>query len=280
MQYYLIMNPGSRGGASKKKFELIHSLFKNADFSYTKTLYDAYEFSKKANNEGYDAIIAVGGDGTINRVVNGFYNEDGKLISNAKFGVIYTGTSPDFCNTYNIPLDAEKAIRVISNGNVKMIDVGLIKMGGVSRCFVCCANIGLGAVLANNANRGVRKIWGDTLGTFIALIKTLCAYKPIEVEINGKKMNCLYNLSIGKTYYVASGLKIAHEIKGNDFYILPICNKILSSIIKLYRGKPLDVSYAEKIEIKGKGRIEFDGDEGGKLPCTITNAERLCVFCE
>ena len=59
MRYFLIMNPGSRGGKSEKKFEEIKNLFKTADFAYTKTLDDAYELSRKANLDGYDAIIAV-----------------------------------------------------------------------------------------------------------------------------------------------------------------------------------------------------------------------------
>jgi len=227
-------------------------------------------------------LLQYGGDGTINRVLNGFYSDEDKKISNAKFGVIYTGTSPDFCKTYNIPLDVKKASQVILNGKTKKIDVGKVCFETNTKYFFCCANIGLGADLANNANSGIRKIWGDTLGTFFALIKTLFTYKPIEIEINGKKVKNLYNLSVGKTYYVASGLKIAHGLKQNDdrMYVLPICNNRIKNIIKLYRGKTMDVYYEERIEIKGNGKVEFDGDEGGELPCVITSAESLEVFCD
>jgi len=285
MRYFLIMNPGSKGGKSEKKFNLIHRLFEGYDCSYaiTKTLDDAYLLSVKANAEGFEAIIAVGGDGTINRVLNGFYDNQGKRTSAANFGVIYTGTSPDFCKTYNIPIDTEKAVQIILNGKIREIDVGKIEFTDGVRYFGCCANIGLGATLANNANGGIRKVLGDTLGTFFALVKTLIQYKPINFSVNGKELKHVYNLSAGKTYYVASGLKIAHELKSNDgrFYLLPLHGRVIQNIYKLYTGKPMkNIEYACKIEIKGEGKVEFDGDEGGKLPCIITNAERLGVYVE
>ena len=286
------MNPGSRGGKSEKKFQLIHSLLdsSNCDYDYalTKTLDDAYDLSKQANSRDYDVIAAVGGDGTINRVLNGFYDNNGKRISSAKFGVIYTGTSPDFCKTYNIPLNTEKAVNTILNGGTRLIDVGRIEFGKNNnnsnvKYFCCCANIGLGAMLAERANSGIRKIWGDTLGTFFALMGTLMRYKQIDIKVNGESMSNVYNLSVGKTYYVASGLKIAHELNENDsrFYMLPVQERIFSKIAALYAGKPLkELRYADEIEIIGSGRAEFDGDEGGSLPCRITNAERLEIYYE
>ena len=285
MRYFLIMNPGSKGGKSEKRFNLIHKLFEGYDYSYavTKTLDDAYFLSKKANADGFNAIIAVGGDGTINRVLNGFYNNQGKRTSAANFGVIYTGTSPDFCKTYNIPINTEKAVKTILNGKMREIDIGKIEFTDGVRYFACCANIGLGASLANNANSGIRKTFGDTMGTFFALIKTLTQYKPIDFSVNGKELKHVYNLSVGKTYYVASGLKITHELAQNDerFYLLPLHGQVVGNIYKLYTGKPIkNIEYASEIEIKGEGKVEFDGDEGGELPCIISNAERLGVYVE
>ena len=85
----------------------------------TECLHDAYLLSKNANNEGYDVIVAVGGDGTINKVLNGFYDDQGKRISRSRFAVIYTGTSPDFCKSYGIPLDIERAVNFIIRGHSK-----------------------------------------------------------------------------------------------------------------------------------------------------------------
>lgn len=283
-RYYFIMNPGSKGGNSGKRLEAIHGLLSRTgidyDYCVTKSLADAFEMSVKANLNGYGTIVAVGGDGTINRVINGFYDKDGVRLSNAKFGVIYTGTSPDFCKSYNIPLDTEKAVDILTKGNSRPVGTGRIEFEDKVKYFACCANIGLGAELARNANGGVRKIFGDTAGTFLALIKTLCTYKPIDITLNGRELAHIYNISVGKTYYVASGLKIKNKLDIADerFYVLKIQGKLLSLMRKMYGGSELELDYESKITVTGCGEVEFDGDEGGQLPCIITPAEHLEVI--
>jgi diacylglycerol kinase family enzyme len=301
MKYYFIMNPGSKGGNSQKKFTLIHQILMENhieyDYEVTKNLDDAYTLSVKANEMGYDVIVAVGGDGTINRVLNGFYDKNGKRKSKAKFGVIYTGTSPDFCKSYNIPLKTDKALYTLIKGNTKSIGIGKIDFRDNSKYFACCANIGLGATLARYANSGIRKYVGDKLGTFLSLIKTLCTYKPITVKLSKKyagdeeieyqkpeyqKIHHVYNISIGKTYYVASGLKIKSDLKEGEpkFYMLTIKDHPLRAIYALYSGKKFPLEYSGEITIEGEGEVEFDGDEGGILPCTISLAENIEVICE
>ena len=286
MRYFLILNPASCGGKSEQYFDAIHQTLKKHgfeyDYEYTKSLNHAYQLSNEANKKGYDVIVAVGGDGTINRAINGFYDSMGNRISQAKFGVIYTGTSPDFCKSYQIPIYIEGALQALIKGQVRNIEIGKIEFSDAVRYFACCANIGLGAMLANHANSGIRKVYGDFFGTLISLIKTLRQYKPIDVSINGVLYNHTYNISIGKTYYIASGLKISHELSEheNKFYVLPVQNSILATIYKMYTGKRLSVTYLSEIEIKGVGAVEFDGDEGGTLPCKISCAENLEVIYE
>ena len=131
MKYFLIFNPGSRNGQSEKLMSRIHGLLKarqvNYEYGITKSLQDAYLLSQKANSAGYDAVVAVGGDGTINKVLNGFYDDTGLRASKAKFGVIYTGTSPDFCKSYRIPhANIERSIDVLLAGNIARIQIGKI----------------------------------------------------------------------------------------------------------------------------------------------------------
>ena len=311
MKHFVIFNPGSKDGKSKKKIEKIISLLKengiNFDYKITEKLDDAYQFSKEANLKSYDVIVAVGGDGTINNAINGFYDSDGKIISNASFGVICTGTSPDFCKSYNIPIKINEAIKTIKNNESKPIKLGKINLKKdksnysdlTTRYFACCANIGLGATLAINANSGVRKYLGDFLGTFFSLIKTLFIYKPNDFEIiidnNKKKIKKLFNLSVGKTYYIASGIKVKNDLNevNKKFYILMVRNlkltNIFSVIKKIYSGKQfknddfINLSYCDQIEIKENNDnpdIEFDGDPTGFLPCKIEEArEPLNIIC-
>jgi diacylglycerol kinase (ATP) len=321
VRHLLIMNPGSKGGKSEEQFDRIHGSMKKHglkyDFRRTENLNDAYDLCVEGHEAGYDAIIAVGGDGTINRVLNGFFTNSGKLRSNAVMGVIYSGTSPDFCKSYGIPTETERAVQLISVGKTKKIKAGMITHAetydqelegkfideipqyGVS-FFGCCANIGLGAAIAGGANTGIRKITGDKLGTFISTVKAIKNHRAsnLKTVIDDKEINFekLANLSIGRTKFIASGLKVPHELNHDDekMYIMAARNmnfyKWLTSLIKVYKGTPfendgsLSLSYCSKISVEGNSsfpRIEFDGDPAGFLPCKIELAkEPLTLFAE
>ncbi len=321
MKYLFIMNPGSRDGRSKKTFDKIFELAKKINLNYeykkTKTLEDAYIFSKKANQENVDIIVAVGGDGTINNVLKGFFDERGKRISNSKMGVIYTGTSPDFCKSYNIPLDLEKAVNLLSSADSKKIKIGKIELSKKREFdkknafeikeinkeigyFGCCANIGLGATVAKKANSGIRKKLGDFLGTFLSLIQTIISYKANDftVKTEGKisKISKVANISIGLTYYIASGIKVKNDLtqEDNNFYKLTVqkmnFKRWFQTIKTVYSGKTIEnkeflsLEYLKSIEFAGNDlnpNVEFDGDPKGFLPCKIEMAkDKLDLICE
>ena len=309
MKYFLIMNPVSGGGKSRKHIQRILSLFDergaNYQFAHTTSLENAWQLSKKANESEFDVVVAVGGDGTINAVLNGFFDDIGKRISAAIMGVVHTGTSPDFCKSYRIPVKTEKAVQLLLSPEVRKIKIGKIsccsknsqdldKMG-ILECpeilvkyFSCCANIGLGASLARHANSGIRKYAGDTMGTFISLIKILLTYKANTFSMvkNGKKIQIdkLYNISVGRTYHIASGIKVRHELTDSDdrFYCLTARDlnpaNISSVLRQAYSGKQIRNSpvfyldYCRTIEFYGNNQnpeVELDGDPAGFLPCKI-----------
>jgi diacylglycerol kinase family enzyme len=287
MKYFLIMNPSSHGGKSKKRFRRIWKLLDNRGINYvyksTQSLDHARCLSQFANEQNYDAIVAVGGDGTINSVLNGFFDDNGNRISDSKMGVIYTGTSPDFCKSYNIPLNLDESVdtliaqrsRKIKVGkvtflkeNIKMLNnCGLENTGrNAVGYFACCANIGLGATLARNANSGIRKYTGDFLGTFLSLIKTVASYRAIDFTIvkDEKKTTVenLFNISVGRTKYIASGIKLNTGLDDDDdrFYCMTVTNLNWFNFPKLVKK-----IYGNFLNPE----IEYDGDPVGYLPCRI-----------
>lgn len=308
MRTLLIINPYSRNGRSAvyadKAIKYLKSRNFGFEYKFIKDFDDALLISKQANSEGIDNIVAVGGDGTINKVINGFYDFNGNKISDSKFGVIYTGTSPDFCKSYNIPTDYRKAADVIINQKYQDIPVGMIKfnnnidkadLSGIDsrnsrevRFFACCANIGLGASLARKANSGIRARLGDFLGTFISLIQILSKYKGTDYELqlgnSFKYYKNTINISVGLTKYIASGIKVNSKGHENDseFYVLAACNlkayKLPEFLRSIYSGKEfgksdmLFLDYSDNVEIAFNAEhpeIEFDGDPAGYLPCSI-----------
>ncbi|MDR0737090.1 MAG: hypothetical protein LBF51_09765 [Zoogloeaceae bacterium] len=284
---YLIFNPGAHGGKSRACFTRIHAALAAQGITYrhalTDRLEDAETLARQANLAGSPSVVAVGGDGTINRVINGFYGHDGaRLSERTRLGVIYTGTSPDFCLSHGLPVrDPDKAVAVLARDCALPIAVGRIRYAdGRLRHFSCCANIGLGAQLARAANNGIRARIGDKAGTFLALLSILRRWRPIELTINGRAHAHVYNLFIGKTRHVASGLKIAHALTPGDgrFYVLCVKNRIWRHLVKLYTGAALPLEYASRLDITGDAEVEYDGDADGRLPVTITAAPAIEVI--
>jgi diacylglycerol kinase family enzyme len=263
------------------------------DVEEVRSFDDAYTLSQRANRDGYDVIVAVGGDGTINKVLNGFYDASGRRISRAMFGVVHTGTSPDFCKSYDIPLDIEGAVHALLQRRTRKIPVGMVRYLAADALrdvsyFVCCANVGLGASLATKANAGIRKRIGDTLGTFVSLLQVLREYEPEDygLEIDGEQVETtrVYNMSVGLTPYIASGIRVANEemSESRSFYLLTLrafrSRELLPMLVKIYRGKRFkDTEYLSLRacrtvsfpRVHRQADIEHDGDPCGSLPCSI-----------
>jgi diacylglycerol kinase (ATP) len=295
MKYFLIINPRSRSERCRKKFRKILEEFKKRGWEFSYVFVSSYALiraeSEYANRHGYDAIIAVGGDGTINATINGFYDGDGKRISTARFGVLYTGTSPDFCKSFGIPLGVEKAIDVISDPHIRHIRTGRIQFRtpentGMTetRIFACCANIGLGAGVAKDSNM-IRKYTGDFAGTLIAVLWNLMATGSVRMIGSVDKvmfdMHRVMNISIGRTKYIASGIRVSEGMPDEDdrFYLLTAKNISLKTLPRLlnqvYTGRltsleTLELKYAREVEFDSPDKsagVEFDGDPAGILPC-------------
>ncbi|MDT8324227.1 MAG: diacylglycerol kinase family protein, partial [Bacteroidota bacterium] len=256
---------------------------------------EARTLSRDANRAGYDAVVAVGGDGTINKVLNGFFDAEGRRNSRALFGVVHTGTSPDFCRSYGVPRDVDGAVDALVRARVRSVPVGRVRFGEVngevprSSCFVCCANIGLGAALAVRANAGIRRRLGDTMGTFVSLLAVLRSYTPVDytLRLDGAEVSWdrVYNISIGLTPFIASGIRIDNSAMSaaGRFYVMVLRDVRLRTLPgllrKLYSGKSFpdsdtlfvrDCAALELPRQRMPSDVEHDGDAVGQLPCTIS----------
>ncbi|EKD28936.1 MAG: hypothetical protein ACD_79C00148G0005 [uncultured bacterium] len=291
MKYHLIMNPSSRSGKGCLMWDYWLNGFKQADkeinISETKSSGDAFQFAK--GSVGDCTVVAVGGDGTINEVLDGIIQSKNSQL---KMGVLYAGTSPDFCKFHNIPTDPVQSLKVILDNKTKLIDVCKIKFHDVKgnlldAHFGCSCNIGMGASIARNANL-IRRHFGDTLGTAMAVIKTLINYQPVDMKIKIdssehlilKKVN---NLSIVKNPFLASGLKLNLDIQPADgnMYAFGVHEKNLFQMFCLlpqyYKGNVVTLSdifksKCNRIEIDSNSKpveVEFDGDPRGFLPVQI-----------
>lgn len=278
-RFLVLVNPSSHGGRSGRRWRSLSELLPEGEFVLLKSIGEAGERACAAR--GYEAVVACGGDGTIRAVAEGVLaNEDEKL----KFGVLYAGTSPDFCKAHGIPTDHEDAIRVLREGKTR--DLPVLTANG--RAFFCSLNLGIGAGVAEAANR-LRPRLGDGLGTFIALLKSLFRAKNYGVVLGDVRIDDCVHVLITRIPYIAGGLRLAlPELKDNEFAVWSVRRLSLREwpgiLRRLYAGRPCGefhvIRGASKLRSDAPLPVEFDGDPHGHLPVEIRfSTRRLKLVC-
>jgi len=289
MKVLLIMNPGSRSGKGKRLWRFWESSLKAKGiiFDSVITTRTGHGVELAKNAKDYATVVAVGGDGTINEVLDGVI-QSGR--SNLRMGVLYSGTSPDFCKFHNIPVSPLDAVETLLEGLSNKVDVGKITYSSANgemtaSHFGCGCNIGLGAAVARTSNR-IRGFTGDFVGTCIALIHSIVLTRSLDIEstIDGsaRTLSKVNNLSILKNPFIASGLRLNIDLSPNDgkLVLFAIRGKgrvsLLSILPQLYSGRAVarDDVFIRKcsrlnIRCAEKKEIEFDGDPRGFLPADI-----------
>lgn len=306
MRYFLIYNPTSKQGRSKRKWEKILGMFEREkvefDYRLTEKEDDATYFSSKAAEEGWDVVVSVGGDGTISEVITGLFNKE-ELEKRPKLGVLHVGTSPDFNRYHGISTNIEEAVGAIFKGKKKLVDVGKVTYSGNNNeipvemlpihpdrkvsYFGSNVNIGLGPLIASKANGRFRRFLGDFCGTLLATVVSLLSLKDftLTIKIDGKEkiLSDIINLTVGKDPYLASGMRVFSEIKPDDgrFYVFSVKKtsnmNLLLNIPSVYWGdflkyKGANLKYCKEVVIrynKKYPKVEFDGDAKGYLPAKI-----------
>jgi len=294
MKYFLIYNPISRQGRSIKEFRRIVSILENEDvdfkYVFTSRKNEAIDLAKSINKQDFDVVVPVGGDGTICEAITGLMSR--QEIERPKMGVLHIGTSPDFNRYHNLPVKIEEALGVLLNRKSKKVDIGKVthrdmgKVNEIASYFGSSVNIGLGPSIASRSNGRYRKYLGDFLGTLSSTLVSLVDYKPtdLKLKIDGEEANLrdVFNLTVGKDPYLASGMRVPIEIKEDDgrMYLLSIQGKhklpLIANLWRLYAGNILDHNraqfrYCSEVEISGRKdeMLEFDGDFRGYLPAKI-----------
>ena len=272
-RFLVLANPSSHGGRSGRILSLLRELLSEGEFVVLKNIEEASRLAREAT--GYEAVVACGGDGTVNAVARGVLaNRDNAL----KFGVLYTGTSPDFCREHGIPTDAEEAVAVLRAGEVREIPV--LTANGDS--FFCSMNLGMGAMVAATANR-LRPLLGDALGTLWPVLREVLHGRRYDVQVNGEKICNVAHAFVTRMPRIAGGLKVALPPLADDEYALWFARDVsrfgcLRIVWNLYRGNPC----GELRVLRGKTAfasvnhvaLEYDGDPHGALPVAVGFAPR------
>jgi len=191
-----IVNPASANGRMRRRWKTYERTFRRelgTTFAVRTTDHPghAIDMTRTALGEGATTIVSVGGDGTLNEVVNGYlrHREDARN-TDARLAVFSVGTGADFVKTLAMPQTPAALARIIRDREARKIDAGLCEFldGGIRRMryFVNVAEFGSGGAVVDRVNRST-KILGGRLSFVIAILRTLPRYRNTRVvyEANG-----------------------------------------------------------------------------------------------
>jgi len=259
-KWFAIVNPNSANGRTGYKWpkfyeQLIRNNI-NIDFKFTTEQGNGSDLCRKAIAEGYNRIIAVGGDGTVNEVVNGLIVDNKLVNEQVELAIWGQGTGCDFVRIFGSGKDVRSFADVLRSEKKSKVDIGKVIYHNKSnkinhRYFINVANLGLGAEVVNRVNNK-SKLWGSRLTYFLGTIATILKFKSFEAKIlldNSLTIDdTFWGLMICNGQYIGGGMRIAPEARVNDglFDLVTLRDipklKVFSRFSDIYVGKHVDVS--------------------------------------
>ncbi|MEO0185438.1 MAG: diacylglycerol kinase family protein [candidate division WOR-3 bacterium] len=253
----IIVNATAGAFLAGRKMKYIKERMKKSGcepvIALTKYRLHAKELAIEAVNRNADLIISVGGDGTINEIVNGIMESQSFANRLPALGILSAGTGADLCRTLKIPFNFDKAIQVILDGKLTPIDIGMVKFKNRSRTwyryFTNVFDVGLGGNVVRIANH-IPKHLGGFLTFLLSSLAGLLTFKPIPMKIYvDNKLTDKGNITIiGATNgkFFGGGMKIAPMASISDgfFEILYVKDTnifkfIQNVLLPVYDGKHL-----------------------------------------
>jgi diacylglycerol kinase (ATP) len=295
-----LVNPASANGSTGKRWP---ELSRRADAAGLRgdTLFSErpgqlVELARQATLGGATLLVVVGGDGSVNEVVNGLVG----LAEQPDLALVPRGTGWDFSRTFGIPRKIEAAVRVALEGDVRVIDAGKATYrawDGVERTsfFANVASAGIGGAVAQRAN-DTTKALGGKASYLLATLAVFARWKPTDVRLtvdSETREGRMLEVLVANARYLGGGMKMFPDAEPDDglLDVLTLGDITKADLVrtmpKLYRGTHLPHPKAELL----RGRsvsittdapipIQLDGEQPGTTPVSfeiVPQALRLRV---
>jgi YegS/Rv2252/BmrU family lipid kinase len=232
----------------------------------------------------------VGGDGTLNEVVNGFFDETGSIRKDAFLGFVPNGTGCDFSRSVPIPSGVRASLETIREGHVRKIDLGRIRFrnhqgGTTTRYFHNIASFGLGGEVVDRVNRTSKArgpffsfIWGTIVSLFTYEKKRI----RLTVDDGDERTVDVFNIAVANGRFHGGGMLVAPDAVTDDglFQVTVIGAMILPLVFwhlpKLYTGKiksirQVSMQTGRRVTAASEQRVllDIDGEQPGTLPAEM-----------
>lgn len=261
------------------------------DPAFTEHRYHATELAVEAVNRGYRKIIVVGGDGTLNEVVNGLFIQKQCEPKDVLLAVIAVGTGNDWVRTFGIPRNYTTAIRAIKEAKTFLQDVGKVTYTESkfeqTRYMANVAGLGFDAYVIQIFNHLKLKGYKGKWLYLYSLLKGYFSAKPagatIEVDGNVIYNSLLFSLAVGICRYNGGGIQQLPRAVANDGLLdLTIIRPVhwwhvIFRAARLFNGKIYSIGHVQhaqgkvvKITSAPTMPLETDGELQGETPVTIS----------
>ena len=252
-----IVNPSSWGNRTGPLWPKVKARLSRAigpiDTVFTDSPMAATRLTRQALKDGMEQIIAVGGDGTINEVINGFFEDGHPINPEAMLAALTSGTGMDFRRTFDIPETLEDQIARLNESEIRAIDLGKLTYidedGQEStRFFGNIASFGLGGAVDRAVNRlKFSKKFGGKIAFQLGVLKGLATYRnqPVRVQVDDT-FDEVMNVKVGAVcngQFFGGGMRVAPNAKPDDglFDIVVVHDVGLLGFVrhlnKVYRGR-------------------------------------------
>ena len=257
---------------------------------YPQSKAQTIECAREELRNGAEMVVAVGGDGTLHDVVNGFFADQQPINPRAALAVLALGTGADFIRSLAWPTQISEALARLRQPEIKTLDLGQASFIGLSgqpesQYFINILDFGMGGAVVDRVNH-TTKFFGGKISFLWAIVTTLFTYqnKPVQFQIDGSlpQTQRINNFIIGNGKFFGGGLMPVPQAKLDDGYLDAVILgdlgllEALRNLPKLRQGTHLDHPKlkcypARRVEAQSAEPvwIDMDGELVGQLPIAI-----------
>jgi len=269
-----LVNPASANGATGRRWpELVRRARDLGLDGETRMSTRPGELGEIARDAEAALLVVVGGDGTLNEVVNG--------RRDVELAVIPQGTGTDFVRTHGIPMEFDDAVAVARDGRPAAIDLGRVHCSHGERWFANVASVGMSGAVARRAN-SMSKALGGRVTFFYALVREFLGWQNTEVTVRldaDERRGRMHDVIVANGQWHGGGMWLAPGAEADDglFDVVLIGDvtklDFVTTAPKLYRGTHLahpkvDVLRSATVSVDARVPlpIETDGEVVGTTP--------------
>jgi YegS/Rv2252/BmrU family lipid kinase len=303
----IVVNPQSQSGQLGRRWPDLSGRIRREIGSFeevhTSGPGDATRLARRALEDGADRVVAIGGDGTINEVANGFFDGDRPVNPDAALGILPFGTGGDFRKTIRMPRDIGRAARVLARGGTRRIDVGLLEYtrrdgAPASRVFVNIASFGISGVVDRYVNASSKRL-GGRVSFLVATARATVNYRNQRVRMvfdddDASAVDLTVNtVAVANGRYFGGGMFIAPDAELDDglFDVVALGDFTIKEMLlnsrRIYDGSHLSidkVSFRRARKVRAEPldgervELDVDGETPGILPATFRILPRALLL--